>query len=190
MSWFKNADLKELEEVKKHFGLVANVGQPLFITDKRISAIRTAIGDIDDHQSIFFLTDGAWSNIDLIEYVLIKTGPAKLYFSSWAIASDSIRRIQAWQEQGLVQDTYAILDQGIRNRKPEIYQQAIGAFKNLKLLKCYAKVTIVANDKYSIILMGSANLTSNPRREVGIIIKDPYLVEHNIQWFMEEFADV
>ncbi|MGY4385651.1 hypothetical protein ACVWYN_002697 [Pedobacter sp. UYP24] len=190
MSLFKSADLKEMEEVASYLSLAVEVGKTSFITDKKKDALQKAIGNIDQWQSLFYVTDGAWSNIDVLEYLLEKTGPANVYFSSWAISSDAIRRFQYWQQNGIIKNTYAIFDQGIRNRKPELFQEALAAFKNLRLLKCHAKLLVVEGERYKITLMGSANMTSNPRKETGIILRDMFLADHSINWIMEEFANV
>lgn len=194
MSLFSSTDLNSFTEghscpsVKSAVGSSIDLQDPIFLSGDKLSVISQAIGNLHDHSSIFFMTDGAWSNIELIEYILKFTGPANLYFTTWSIAADTIVRLHAWQESGLILDSFAILDQGIRNRKPEILQQATAAFNNLKLSKCHAKVTVIQNDKHSITLMGSANFTRNPRKEVGMIIKSEALANANIKWILEEFA--
>ncbi|RZL17054.1 MAG: hypothetical protein EOO89_09855 [Pedobacter sp.] len=190
MRLFKSSDLKEMEEVASYLSAAVLVSQTCFITDKKKTALKLAIGNIEDWQSLFYVTDGAWSNIDVLEHLLQITGPANIYFSSWAISSEAIRRFQYWQEQGIVKETYAIFDQGIRNRKPEIFQEAVAAFKNIRFLKCHAKLLVVESEKFKITVLGSANMTANPRKETGIILKDPSLADHSINWMLEEFSNV
>jgi hypothetical protein len=108
----------------------------------------------------------------LLEHILKSSGPAKVYFSTWSISVDAIRRFVAWQQTGLITDLFAVLDRGIRNRKPEIFQQCIANFKNINLVKCHAKITVIENEDYFITMLGSANYTENPRLEAGIIVFD------------------
>lgn len=175
-------------ELIKALGLeLEELGELAFLSGDKMTVIAQAIRDLDQQSNIFFLTDGAWSNIDLIGYILDFTGPANLYFTTWSIAADTITKLGSWKENGQVLSMHAILDQGIRNRKPEILQQAIGTFTNLKLIKIHAKVTVIQNEQYSVVLMGSANFTKNPRKEIGMIIKSKQLADANINWILEEF---
>ena len=184
---FKDIQIPTTGEIDKALGSEVNLGHPVFLSDDKLHTIKSAIGDLENEQSIFFMTDGAWSNIQLIEYILMHTGPANIFFTTWSIAADTIRCLHAWKDSGLILESVVLLDQGIRNRKPEILQQAQSAFKNLKLCKCHAKVTVIQNAEFSITLMGSANFTRNPRKEVGMIIQNRALANENIKWILEEF---
>jgi len=195
MSWFSVADTQPIaEEItpisKAHaFGSVVP-GKVEFISGEDLKAIKKAIGELTDKSSLFFMTKGAWSNIRLLEYILEVTGPAEVYFTTWAISEDAIRKFVSWKESGLITDLYAVMDAGLRNRKPAIYQQAIAAFPNLKISSCHAKVVVIRNDHFAFTLIGSANMTKNPRREVGLILSDQQLAEENIKWILEEVYDV
>jgi len=192
MSLFNITDLnifKSEQITNQSRGLAIDFIGPRFLSDDKLSTIHSAIGNMDQSwENLFFMTDGAWSNIQLIEYILRYTGPANVFFTTWSIAADTISALNAWKESGQILSIWAILDQGIRNRKPEILQQATGSFTNLKLIKCHAKVTVIQNESHSIVLMGSANFTRNPRKEVGMIIKNKELAEANIKWILEEFV--
>jgi hypothetical protein len=173
--------------VDKASGMALTLEPAAFLSGEKHTVIAAAIGDLADHSNVFFMTDGAWSNIDLIGYILSFTGTANIFFTTWSIAADTIAKLSRWKEKGQILSIHAILDQGIRNRKPEILQQAQGSFTNLKLIKCHAKVTVVQNERHSVVLMGSANFTRNPRKEVGMIIKSRELADANIKWILEEF---
>lgn len=192
MSLFNITDLNTVTPetmTDRSSGLAIDFIGPRFLSDDKLTTIHQAIGNMDQAwENLFFLTDGAWSNIQLIEYILRYTGPANVFFTTWSIAADTISALNAWKESGQILSIWAILDQGIRNRKPEILQQATGSFNNLKLIKCHAKVTVIQNESHSIVLMGSANFTRNPRKEVGMIIKNKELAEANIKWILEEFV--
>ena len=133
------------------------------------------------------MTDGAWSNIDIVEALLSITGAADVSFCTWSISIDAIRKFTEWQASGVIKSLHVIMDQGIRNRKPEIHQQATVAFKNLRLIKCHAKVAIVSNALYSFVVVGSANFTNNPRKEAGMIINSNEILNQNLKWMRKEF---
>jgi hypothetical protein len=75
-----------------------------------------------------------------------------------------------------------VLDVGIRNRKPHIYQQAIATLKNLKLTHCHAKVLSIVSPDISFLVVGSANFTKNPRKEAGVIICSRESADFSFNW--------
>lgn len=160
-----------------------------FLDGKKLIQIDQNIGRLQSDISIFFKTDGAWSAIDLIEYLLQQTGAADIYFSTWSIGPEALRYYSHWLTSGLVKSAVGIIDEGFRNRKPDLYHQAINTFSSLKFSKSHAKVTVITGENLSLTLMGSANLTRNPRTEVGVIIVNDDLAQKNINWIMEGVAN-
>jgi len=158
-----------------------------FATGEQLATIADQVGVLLPGISCSFVTHGAWSNIELLEYCLSNTGPANVYFSTWAISPEAITRFGAWMEGLKIIDLYAVMDSGLRNRKPEVYQQATGVFKKLVTCKCHAKVTVIQNDDHSLVIIGSANYTKNPRIEAGVIICDKTIADQHIGWILEEF---
>lgn len=160
-------------------------GKFRFIQNEKLKRLSVAIGSIDPICSTYFRTDGAWSTIDIIGYLLEQCGCSDIYFSTWSIGPDAIRAFHEWKESGAVKIASGIVDEGFRNRKPDIFHQALNTFDQLKFFKSHAKVAVIKGDIMSVTLMGSANMTRNPRTEVGIIIPGDQIAEKNIQWIME-----
>jgi hypothetical protein len=160
-----------------------------FITGEKLQVLQTTIGSLNPDECIHFKTAGAWSNIHILEYILMQTGPANIYFTTWSISAEAIARFTEWENQGTAKQIFAVLDAGIRNRKPELYQQSIGAFANLAITHVHAKVTVVQNLTHHITLMGSANFTRNPRIETGCVTWNKALANAHIQWILEEFKN-
>lgn len=189
MSLFKSSDIVSAEQPKTNpvvGGAFLNID---FEIGKNVGEIFPLCQNLKEIQSIYFMSDGAWSNIDIIESLLSISGPAAISFCTWSISTDAIRKFTEWQATGLITNLHVIMDQGIRNRKPEIHQQALVAFKNLRLIKCHAKVTVISNAKYSFVVIGSANFTNNPRKEAGLIIRSEEIAMANIKWMRKEFAN-
>lgn len=187
MSLFKFSDIAPKMSAKSQDASgIALKPKVHFITGDKMQLLEQTIGSLNPGYSAFFKTDGAWSNIHLLEYILMQTGPANVYFSTWSISAEAISRFEEWDNQGLIKQLFVILDAGIRNRKPEIYQQAIGAFPVLKIAHCHAKVTVISNLTHQVSMIGSANYTRNPRIEAGMIIWDKSLADENIKWIVEE----
>lgn len=189
MSLFKSADIIPVELPKTNPVIGGAFFDFEFKQGKNVGEIFPMCKDLKENHSIYFMTDGAWSNIDIIECLLSITGPAAISFCTWSISIDAIRKFTEWQASGAIKNLQVIMDQGIRNRKPEIHQQATVAFKNLRLIKCHAKVCVITNERYSFVVMGSANLTNNPRKEAGLIVRSQEIAIANLQWMGKEFAN-
>jgi len=160
-----------------------------FLEGDKLAKLEQKIGTLYGGRSLYFKTDGAWSAIDLIEYCLAQSGPSNVYFSTWSIGPEAIRHFNEWQKNGQIMSIFGIIDEGFRNRKPDLFEQAKQAFPNLKFTKSHAKVTIIQGERLSITLMGSANMTKNPRTEVGVIIVDRSLADSNIQWILNSVSN-
>lgn len=189
MSLFSNKDIDTAVDLQASTGKgkACRVnGQLQYVSGERLDLIREVIGSIAPGDIIDFETHGAWSNIELLEYILMLTGPATVYFATWSIAPEAITRFTGWRESGQITELFALLDKGIRNRKPEIYQLANAAFPALKYSDVHAKATVIKNDQYTILLKGSANYTKNPRLETGMIICNKELGDSNIAWILKE----
>lgn len=190
-SWFTAGELKapekqqSLQPALKAEGIAFN-SEAHFENSTELTVIRSTIGDLNAGQSVYFKTDGAWSNWHLLEYILELTGPAEVCFTTWAISEVAITKFLAWKESGKITDLHAVIDVGLRNRKPAIFHQAIGAFPKLKVAHCHAKATVVISATHHITFIGSANYTKNPRKEVGIIIWDKNIAQANERWIKQE----
>jgi hypothetical protein len=189
--WFTSTDLKtpakqDQLQPQKEAEALSFSSTAAFEGSPELVAIKNRIGNLKPGNSIWFKTDGAWSNYHLLEYILGITGPAEVCFTTWAISEVAITKFLAWKNAGTITDLHAIIDVGLRNRKPAIYHQAIAAFPNLKVAHCHAKATVVISATHHITLIGSANYTKNPRKEVGVIIWDKTIALANQSWIKEE----
>lgn len=186
MSLFKAIDLLPENVAKVVASAVLENINIDFISVKNNTNIAQVLGDLKTDKAVFYRTCGAWSNINLLQYILKITGKADVYFSTWAISINAIRVLIDSEKNELINNYYGVLDAGIRNRKPEIYQQIIANFKNYCFAKCHAKVMVIKNQKFSFTIVGSANLTANPRIETGMIILNLAIAEENINWILKE----
>lgn len=145
-------------------------------------AIEKFIPKMKSGENRLFFSDGSWSNYELMEFLLDLSGPALVGFTTWSISEVAITRMNEWVNCGKIIDLYSVLDVGIRNRKPHIYQQAISTFKNIKLTQCHAKVLAIVSPDFSFLVLGSANFTKNPRKEAGVIICSRESADFSFNW--------
>lgn len=176
---------KDSPEILKNADSISLNKSFVFVDGDKRKLLTEKIGLITKDKSVFFKTDGAWSMIDLVGHTLEQSGPAEIHFATWSIGPEAIRNFIHWQEIGTITSIYGVIDEGFRNRKPDLFHQAKAAFASLKFYKSHAKLVIIKSESHQVTIMGSANLTRNPRTETGIIICDQALADANIKWIME-----
>jgi hypothetical protein len=148
-----------------------------------------AIGALADGQHMHFVSAGQWSMHDLLEEMLRRSGPAHVHIATWAATEDPARRIVMLKQQGMALSLSCLLDYKMQGRKPGPFQLLQANADRLALAKCHAKVTAVINDHFSMVCVGSANLSRNPRFEAGVISACRGDAEFHISWINKAIDD-
>ncbi len=162
----KHADTKEAKVSKASSTQYARA---ILASAESREAMEAMIGELDHDQVIKFYTRGAWSMHQLLEYVLLQTGPANVTFSTWTISEDPARKMFELKQAGIIKSLRALIDFRIRQRHPQPYQLLESICDQIKLGKCHAKITIIENETWSVSIVGSANYSRNHRLEAGTI---------------------
>ena len=136
--------------------------------------------------SFQFISNGHWSMHQLLQSLLMLTGPADVYISSYAFSELPARVIAKCKEDGTIRQLNCIIDNRIDVRSAGALQLLMNAADKLKLCSTHAKVTVVNNDSFHFIVIGSANYTTNKRYESGVIMENKKLAGTNISWIMTE----
>lgn len=187
MSLFKLSDLssstsdrKTLEPgAFKHFP----VGSHRMGTSLR--ELEKCIQELVPDQAQQFVTAGRWSLHQLLEYLLRRIGPCRLWMTTWTITEEPMRVLLNLIREGLILELNAVLDYRIERRKPEAFQLANNIMTRICLTKCHAKVVVLRNDTWNVTILTSANFSKNPRIEVGTIFTDAGSAEFHSKWIDE-----
>ena len=189
MSLFKLSDLTRSTPKPDAGGSVKTSGSSRCFIGKANEKLQQKIGTISPDLTIHYASLGDWSTHDLLFYLLQITGPAKVYFTTWAISEYAVRQLYNFIQQGHILELHGIFDYRNGVRKPAELQFLQKITTNIKPAKCHAKVTCIINDSWSIAIVGSANYTRNPRIEAGDIHTDPKVAEHHRYWIMKELNE-
>jgi hypothetical protein len=146
------------------------------------------IPQLEQNQLIHFVTRGSWSSHQLISHLLQYIGPAHLILSTWSMTEDPCRALLNLKLKGQLLSAACILSERISERTPTVFQLAQNVFQPLKLAKLHAKVCLLHNDQWQVVVLGSANLTRNPKTEVGIIDTHPQSFQFHHKWMQDELA--
>lgn len=155
-----------------------------------IRQLREVIGSLEQGEIIPYATGGQWSNHDLLEFVLEKTGPADVYITTWSLTEEPVRAILDYAKRGMIRSLTCLFDYRIKARNPKVFQLIDTVIERKKLTKIHAKVTVIINEEWAVSIMSSANFTKNPRIEAGVILCDYETAAFNVEWIEEEINDL
>lgn len=184
MSLFRISELSNSSAAKKTLdpGAFKHFTNSSHRMGRSIKDLEQCIGELIPDQAQQFVTAGRWSLHQLLEYILRKTGPCKLWMTTWTITEEPMRILLSLIREGLILELNAVLDYRIERRKPEAFQLASSIMTNIKLTKCHAKVVVLKNDQWNVTILSSANFSKNPRIEVGTIFTDQESAQFHSEW--------
>lgn len=140
-----------------------------FINERVNDDLHTAFGTLTDNTSYHFATNARWSLHDLIVYYLSLAGPAELHFITWSVKEYQAKLFTSMKERGLITAIHALLDYRNSVQNSEALYMLEKNSTSLGFQRTHAKVTVISNDKWSISIVGSLNLTENTKNDAGVI---------------------
>lgn len=149
---------------------------------RNLAALVDMVDNLQQGEAVQFCTGGLWSMHEMLRLLLMKSGPAKVWMTTWTITEEPMRVLLDLIKQGYITELSAVLDYRIERRKPEAFQLASNIISRIKLTKCHAKVAVIQNEKWNITVIGSANFSKNPRIEAGVVFTDKESADFNMQW--------
>ena len=189
MSLFSSEDLVKKKPDRSKSGSVPVAGENLLIIGKANEKLHQVFGKVVDGQSVHYASLGDWSTHDLLFFLLEQTGPARVYFTTWAISEYAIRQLYQFIEHGLILELKGIFDYRNGIRKPAELQFLEKISTEIKPAKCHAKVTVLENDLWGISIVGSANYTRNPRIEAGVLFSLKEVAAFERNWIERELSN-
>jgi hypothetical protein len=111
--------------------------------------------------------------------------PADLFMTTYAIREFPIRQLTMAMDRKELLSVNMVLDYRAKVRTPEVYQLANMNVNKIHLSAVHAKVTVMHSCKGCITIIGSCNLTSNPRIEAGVITMNEDVAAFHINWIQK-----
>jgi hypothetical protein len=127
----------------------------------------TTIGTLAPGASIFGLTRGQFSMIDLILACLDQTGPARVSLWTWCIAEYEVQCFERLLMDSRITGALLVIDSGARTKNGAILRhwQAVHGPDSIRWVVNHAKVATIEGNGFKLLLRGSMNLNYNPRFE-------------------------
>lgn len=110
---------------------------------------------------------------DILQWILDQTGPASVKMASFSISEEFLRRLFFIEKSGLITDIDIILDFKATNKTLILWPFIAQTVENCWLASSHAKVLLVSNDRWTVSVVMSQNLTRGNRFESGFISTSP-----------------
>ena len=150
-------------------------GQRISLRERKaIESFRNAvstIGTIVHGYSLFGITRGQFSMIDLILACLDQAGPSRVTLWTWCIAEYEVQCFERLMMDERVTTALLVIDAGAQGRARESDQKPLRTWRkkngpeSVRWVRNHAKIATVESAKFKLLLRGSMNLNYNPRFE-------------------------
>ncbi len=153
-----------------------------FVICKSPDKLKRLLDQVKEGSTVHFVSDGDWSMHDLVTELLHIYSPADVFITTYAIREFAARQLLNAIDRKQILSVTLLLDARAKTRTPEVYQLANNNFNRIRLTEIHAKVTVIRSAKGSVTIVGSANFTSNPRIEAGVICVNDDVANFHINW--------
>lgn len=134
--------------------------------------LKNEIGDIQQDAVKCFWSDGKWSTHELLLYLIDFAGPCNVYLSTFSISEIAVRALYLGMDEGKILNLHCLFDMNIKRHKSGLMYFADHVANEIILTNNHSKVFLIENSTWKISVLGSANMTPNPRKEAGAIFSD------------------
>lgn len=139
--------------------------------------------------TIPYVSDADFSTHELIAHLLEQTGPAKVRISSFSITETAIRSFLRFQESGLITSLTCLFDLSVKRYRVGLLFFASNVISEIGMTNIHAKMAFIENENWKVIVITSANLNINDKKEAGVIISIPChyqnMLAHYEKWYNE-----
>lgn len=146
--------------------------------EREIADLEKVCGDLEVGETMPWSTFGKWSAHNLLRYMCEVNGPSKVTISSWTFSDDAVRTINELRDAGLITELHILSDYRLKSTKASVLSPLEAVADQFLMGKNHSKSTAVINENTGFLYVGSANMTKNPRLEMGILSRDYEWTEH------------
>lgn len=139
------------------------------ITQFTKKEIAQEIGDIHPNMIKPYWANGKWSTHELLSYLLSITGPAELLISTFSIGEIAISTLYSLVKSEKITKLEILIDYTAKKHRLELLNFASNLGANIRIASNHSKLLLIRNQEWTITVVGSGNMTPNPRYEAGVI---------------------
>ena len=115
---------------------------------------------------------------DILQWILDQTGAASVQMTSFSISEEFLRRIFFIEKARLIRSLDIVLDFKATNKTLILWPFIAQTVENCYLASNHSKILLVYNDRWTVSVVMSQNLTRGNRFESGFISTDKTVFEN------------
>lgn len=125
------------------------------------------IGPVEHGLSLFAITRGQFSMIDVIHHLISEVGQCQASVWTWAIADYEVEAFGALLNNNKITGATLVIDLSAEKRNADLIGKWRDRFgtESVRVCKNHAKIARIWTPKYKLLARGSMNLNFNPRFE-------------------------
>jgi len=127
------------------------------------------VSTLKPNSILMLASKGEWSLHNLLPLLLNITGPANISIASFSLSEESVRGFLLLKDERKILNLRCLFDYTMRSHKVDLMLFLDEIADELRTTPNHAKIMLIENDDWSIAVMGSANLTPNPRLELTAV---------------------
>lgn len=142
----------------------------------RSEHISAVLRPLADNHSQAYLSD-MLQVADVLQWILDQTGPAHVQMTSFSISEEFLRRVFFIEKAGLIKSLDIVLDFKATNKTLILWSFIEQTVENCYLASNHSKILLVYNDRHTVSVVMSQNLTRGNRFESGFIATDRHVFD-------------
>lgn len=180
-------DFKKLDQEKEMYKAAHHeVKAARYLNENVEMEMGVQLGSLRMGEDIHFASESRWNLHDLIVYCLKQTGPADLYFCTYAIKEYQARLFAGMKNDGLIKSLNALVDYRFSVHDADAEQIIKSSADRFGTTRTHAKLTVLRNESWGVVITGSANLTANTKADVGVVTCDFKVADYRIDWITKK----
>jgi len=125
--------------------------------------------NVPDTNIIHFFNNRKWHSYELLLYLLFISGPGNVIVTTFGLSEEAIRALNKAKQAGYIKKLTLILNKSSKQfKKPLLYFLKNIADETYFTL-IHAKIFLISNNDFKITVNQSANFSTNPTIESGIV---------------------
>lgn len=177
-----NADQAAIDsaQTSEDHGLSTFAARRVVTAGLRARVVSQIIGKLEPGFARFWLSDGAMGPVDVLGAVLEQTGPADVLVTTWTISPGEVSAAWRFIGDGRIRSVRFVVDASLLSREAAYMAALVARFgpDAVRPAKVHAKLITIVNDRWAVVLRGSANWTRAPRLEFYELSDDRGLADY------------
>ncbi|MDY0001989.1 MAG: hypothetical protein RBU30_11885 [Polyangia bacterium] len=147
-------------------------------------------GELREGASLHLVSAGQFSNFDLIEALLSYfDSPPVLHLATWSSSDSAVRQLARLRTSGRVAQLHSLMDLHASQMRTDGAAFLTTVSDSFGTTNIHAKVAALVGQTTGFVVLGSANLTRNPRIEAACITRSREVAAFHAAWIQACIRD-